>query len=155
VSAGRIGIIADTHGLLRPEAKQALSGCALIVHAGDVGRPEVIEELANLAPLHVVRGNVDRGHWAEQLSETCAVDYSGIRFYVIHDIAEMRLNPAAAGYQAVISGHSHQPRITRDHGVLYINPGSAGPRRFKLPVAVAVAWLEGGRLSAAIHQLQV
>ena len=131
----RIGLISDTHGLLRPEAVEALQGVDLIIHAGDVGAPEVLERLGALVPVVAVRGNVDRGAWADKLPATAIVE-PGI--FVTHDVKEMRIDPAAAGYRAVISGHSHRPSQSERDGVLYVNPGAAGPRRFRLPVTIAI-----------------
>jgi uncharacterized protein len=131
----RIGLISDTHGLLRPAAGRALEGSDLIIHAGDVGKPAVLEELKKLAPVVAVRGNVDLGDWAESLPASAAVD-PGI--YVLHDINELRFDPAKAGFRMVISGHSHKPSRAERDGVLYVNPGAAGPRRFRLPVTVAL-----------------
>jgi putative phosphoesterase len=138
----RIGVISDTHGLLRPSALRALAGADLIVHAGDVGGPEVLEALRALAPVVAVRGNNDRGAWAAALAETEVVESDGRSLYVLHDLKALDLDPRAAGFAAVIAGHSHQPRIDRRDGVLYLNPGSAGPRRFRLPIALA--WLDVG-----------
>jgi len=151
----RIGVISDTHGLLRPEALRALAGADLIVHAGDIGGPEVLEALRTLAPLVAVRGNNDRGPWASALPETEVVEAGGRSLYVLHDVKELGLDPRAAGFDAVIAGHSHQPRIDRRDGVLYLNPGSAGPRRFKLPIAVARLEVDAARLDAEIVQLDV
>jgi uncharacterized protein len=151
----RIGVISDTHGLLRPEALRALAGADLIVHAGDIGGPEVLEALRTLAPLVAVRGNNDRGPWASALPETEVVEAGGRSLYVLHDVKELDLDPRAAGFDAVIAGHSHQPRIDRRDGVLYLNPGSAGPRRFKLPIAVARLEVDAARLDAEIVQLDV
>jgi len=138
VDPRRVGLVSDTHGLLRPELVQALEGCALIVHAGDVGRPEVLDGLREVAPVVAVRGNVDRGPWVQQLRRTEVVEVGGALLYVIHDLADMDLDPVAAGFQAVISGHTHRPGSHREGGVLYVNPGSAGPRRFKEPVSAAL-----------------
>ena len=151
----RIGVISDTHGLLRPEALQALAGAELIVHAGDVGRPEVLDGLRAVAPVVAVRGNNDRGAWATALAETEVVETGGRSLYVLHDLKELDLDPRAAGFDAVIAGHSHQPRIERRDGVLYLNPGSAGPRRFRLPIALA--WLDIGAagVDAEIIRLDV
>jgi len=132
-----VGVISDTHGLLRPEACAALAGSDLIVHAGDIGDPRVLEGLAAIAPLHVVRGNNDRGAWADAIDTSVAVEVNGQWLYVLHDLHELDLDPRAAGFAAVITGHSHRPLIEERSGVLYINPGSAGPRRFKLPIALA------------------
>lgn len=131
-----VGVISDTHGLLRSEAVAALQGCVLIVHAGDIGRSEVLKGLRAAAPLVAVRGNVD-GSWAGDLPETAEVTVAGRRFYVLHNLAELGFDPGAAAFDVVISGHSHRPCIETDDGVLYVNPGSAGPRRFRLPVTIA------------------
>ena len=151
----RIGVISDTHGLVRPEALRALAGADLIVHAGDVGGPEVLDALRAVAPVVAVRGNNDRGRWAAALSETEVVETDGRSLYVLHDLKELDLDPRAAGFDAVIAGHSHQPRIDRRDGVLYLNPGSAGPRRFRLPIAVAWLAVETAGLDAEIVQLDV
>jgi putative phosphoesterase len=132
-----IGVISDTHGLMRPEALRALGGSELIIHAGDVGDPKILDELRAIAPLIAVRGNIDQGEWASSLPENEVVERQGASLYVLHDLNQLDLDPAAAGFQAVISGHSHKPAIRRQNGVLYLNPGSAGPRRFKLPITVA------------------
>jgi uncharacterized protein len=150
-----VGVISDTHGLVRPEAVAALRGSELIIHAGDVGRPEVIEELAAIAPTFVVRGNIDQASWAASLPMTLTVDVGGLDFFVLHEIAQLDFDPAAAGIAAVVYGHSHQPLIETRAGVLFLNPGSAGPRRFKLPVTVARATVSGGRADAEIVELQV
>ena len=130
-----IGVISDTHGLLRVAAIAALRGCDAIIHAGDIGKPEVLEQLAELAPLTAIRGNVDT--WAADLPDTAVLTLAGKRFYVIHNVKELALDPRTAGFSAVISGHSHMPKSETRDGVLFLNPGSAGPRRFKLPVTVA------------------
>jgi putative phosphoesterase len=132
-----VGVISDTHGLLRPEAVAALEGVDLIVHAGDIGDPEIIDELRKIAPVHAIRGNVDRGYWADEFSSTEIVDVEGQTLYVLHDLNELDLDPAAAGFRVVISGHTHDPKVTENRGVVYLNPGSAGPRRFKLPISLA------------------
>jgi putative phosphoesterase len=135
--ASRIGLISDTHGLLRPEALAALKGSDLIIHAGDVGNSEVIEQLRAVAPVVAVRGNVDKGAWAFQLPATAVIETCSARIYALHDIQELDLDPVAAKFQIVISGHSHKPGRTERSGVTYLNPGSAGPRRFQLPITVA------------------
>ena len=132
-----IGLISDTHGLLRPEALRALRGSDLIIHAGDVGKPEIIDALKALAPVVVVKGNVDKGAWARALPATAVTEAGPAILYVLHDIHELDLDPAAAGFHVVVSGHSHKPTRTERAGVLYLNPGSAGPRRFHLPVTIA------------------
>jgi putative phosphoesterase len=132
-----VGLISDTHGLLRREALEALRGSELIIHAGDVGDPEILEKLRELAPVVAVRGNVDTEPWAEALPLTTVAEAGSVLIYVLHDVNALSLSPAAAGFRVVVSGHSHKPtKLTRD-GVLYVNPGSAGPRRFQLPVCVA------------------
>jgi putative phosphoesterase len=133
----RIGLISDTHGLMRPEALRALEGSDLIIHAGDVGSPEIIGALRALAPVVAIKGNVDVEPWALKLSETEVVETGVATFYVLHDVHALDLKPEAAGFDIVVSGHSHKPIRTERDGVLYINPGSAGPRRFNLPVTVA------------------
>ena len=152
-AGGFVGVISDTHGLVRPEAVEALRGSELIIHAGDVGGPEVLEELGRLAPVVAVRGNNDRGAWAEALAEYEAVEVDGSFVYVLHDLKELDIAPAAAGFRVVVSGHSHQPLAEERRGVLYLNPGSAGPRRFKLPVTVARLKLNGDDMSAEIINL--
>ena len=133
----RVGVISDTHGLVRPEALAALAGSDLIVHAGDIGSPDVLTALTAIAPVTAVRGNNDRGLWVQPLTDSAAVQARDVWLYVLHDIHELGLDPKAAGFAAVIAGHSHRPEISERDGVLYVNPGSAGPRRFTLPVAVA------------------
>ena len=139
-----IGVISDTHGLLRPEALGALRGVDRIIHAGDVGAPEVLEALARIAPLTAVRGNNDRGPWAAALASTEVVEAGGVAIYVIHDAAEIDLDPRAAGFRVVVAGHSHRPAVEERDGVLWFNPGSAGPRRFRLPIALGRLTIEGG-----------
>ena len=131
-----VGVISDTHGLLRPEAVAALNGSDVIIHAGDVGAPEILEALRRIAPLHAVRGNVDTQPWARELPLSETVEIGGVMVFLLHDLDDLDLSPAAAGFAAVIYGHSHQPEMESRKGVLYFNPGSAGPRRFKLPVSV-------------------
>ena len=133
----RIGIISDTHGLLRPEAVKRLAGADHIIHAGDIGAPEVVEGLRRIAPTTAVRGNIDAGEWAKDYPDTELVVLDGRTLYVLHNLNEIKLDPAASGFDVIISGHSHRPKIETKNGVLYLNPGSAGPRRFKLPIAVA------------------
>jgi putative phosphoesterase len=133
----KIGLISDTHGLLRPEALQALRGSELIIHAGDVGDPIILKALANIAPVVAVRGNVDTEDWAKSLPETAVAEADGVNIYVLHDCKALDLNPRASQFHIVISGHSHKPSRSERNGVLYINPGSAGPRRFNLPITVA------------------
>lgn len=132
-----LGLISDTHGLLRKEALDALRGSELILHAGDVGAPEILESLREIAPVVAVRGNNDEGAWAERLPLTEVVEAGGVSIYMLHILDELDLNPKASGFSIVVSGHSHKPAQTVKDGVLYVNPGSAGPRRFQLPVTVA------------------
>jgi putative phosphoesterase len=150
-----VGIVSDTHGLLRREAIAALRGSDLIIHAGDVGNPDVIKELSGIAPTHVVRGNIDTGSWAARLPMTELVDVGGRRFHVLHQLSQLELDPADAGFAAVVFGHSHQPLIEMRAGVLFLNPGSAGPRRFKLPVTVARVGVAGPHMRPEIVELQV
>jgi len=142
-----VGVISDTHGLLRPEARASLAGCDRIIHAGDIGSPEVLSALAEIAPLHAVRGNVDTGGWAATLPETEVVEIDGLHLYVLHDLGTLDLDPAAAGFRVVISGHSHRPTASVKDGVLYFNPGSAGPRRFTLPIVLGKLHIDGARVT--------
>ena len=148
-----VGILSDTHGLLRPEALHALAGTKLIIHAGDVGRPEIIAGLREIAPVFAVRGNVDTEHWANHLPHSRTVPAGAHHFYVLHDISELAIDPVQAGVSAVISGHSHKPSIDWREGVLYLNPGSAGPRRFRLPTCVARVRIAGKRIEPEIVTL--
>ena len=132
-----IGVLSDTHGLLRPQALRALEGSELIIHAGDVGDPEILETLKSLAPVIAVRGNVDTDPWALALPETEVLEMDAATIYVLHDVHALDLDPVAAGFHIIVSGHSHKPTRTEHGGVLFLNPGSAGPRRFDLPVTVA------------------
>jgi hypothetical protein len=150
-----VGLISDTHGLLRPEALAALQGVDAIIHAGDIGAPQVVERLAQLAPVTAVRGNNDRGAWAEKLAATETLAIGGVLLYVLHDVKELALDPRAAGLAAVIAGHSHQPRLQERDGVLFVNPGSAGPRRFRLPVAVGRLAVNDGRVRGRIVELEI
>jgi putative phosphoesterase len=149
----KIGIISDTHGLLRPQAVERLAGADHIVHAGDIGRPEVISELRKIAPVTAVRGNVDRGDWAAGYPHTELVKLGGRFIHVLHNLEELDLDPVAAGIDVVVSGHSHRPKIETVGGVLYLNPGSAGPRRFTLPVALATLELDGDALRPCLHDI--
>ncbi|HKU28472.1 MAG TPA: metallophosphoesterase family protein [Candidatus Sulfotelmatobacter sp.] len=138
-----IGVISDTHGVLRTEAIEALRGAEHIIHAGDVGSPEILDQLRDIAPLTAIRGNIDKQAWARKVPEADVVELSGISIYVIHDLSRIDLKPEAAGFRAVVYGHSHVPKMETRDGVLYFNPGSAGPRRFKLPITVGRLYLEG------------
>ena len=147
-----VGIISDTHGLLRLEAVKALRGVDRILHGGDVGNAEVLQSLQNIAPVLAVRGNNDKGTWADDLPEWEAVELEGVFVYLIHDLKEMDISPAGS-FQVVVSGHSHKPSIVEQRGVLFVNPGSAGPRRFKLAVTIALLRVESGNVSAEIVEL--
>ena len=151
----RVGLISDTHGLLRPEALDFLRGSDHIVHAGDITGPEILAPLAAIAPLTVVRGNNDRGPWARDLPETAVLRLGPVSIYVIHDLKELPLDPAREGMRVVVSGHSHKPVCKERGGVLYINPGSAGRRRFTLPISVGELLVEGARVSARLVSLDV
>ncbi len=150
-----VGVISDTHGLLRPEAVAALADVDAIVHAGDIGDPRVLTELARIAPVTAVRGNNDRGAWAARIPATATLDVADARLYVIHDRHELAIKPRAAGIAAVIAGHSHRPGIEERDGVLFVNPGSAGPRRFTLPVATARLRVDRGAVTGEIVLLDV
>lgn len=149
----RIGLISDTHGLLRPDAVAFLRGCDHIIHAGDIGQPDVLEALAALAPVTAVRGNNDHGPWAERLRETESLTFDGVSIYVIHDLSHLDIEPVIAGVRVVVSGHSHRPSIDERSGVLFVNPGSAGRRRFTLPIALAELEIAGDSVSARIVEL--
>lgn len=150
-----IGVISDTHGLLRPEALEALAGAKLLIHAGDIGSPDILPALARLAPVEAVRGNVDTEAWARPIPETAVVEIQGRSLYVLHDLKQLDLDPRAAGFAAVISGHSHVPANEVRNGVLHFNPGSAGPRRFRLPVSVGRLWVSSKGIKAEIVVLNV
>jgi putative phosphoesterase len=148
-----IGLISDTHKLLRPEALGLLRGSDFIIHAGDVGAPEVIAGLSGIAPVTVVRGNIDKGAWAASLPMTDVLAVGSSLIYVLHNIGELDLDPAVAGFAVVVSGHSHRPRIAERNRVLFVNPGSAGPRRFSLPVTVGRLVVENAAVSAELIDL--
>jgi uncharacterized protein len=149
----RIGVISDTHGLLRPEAVEALRGTDSILHAGDVGAPKILETLARIAPVTAVRGNVDTASWARALPQTEVVEAGGVSIYILHDLGQLDLKPEAAGFRVVVYGHSHQPKMEEKNGVLYFNPGSAGPRRFNLPLSVGQLVIEMGKVRAELIEL--
>jgi putative phosphoesterase len=151
----RVGLISDTHGLLRPEATAFLRGSDFIVHAGDIGHATILEELAAIAPVTAVRGNNDNGAWAKAVSESEVLQVGEILIYVLHDLAQLELDPAAAGFHVVVSGHSHRPMVEDRHGVLYVNPGSSGPRRFKLPIAAAELNVTGASIQARWVELEL
>jgi len=150
-----IGIISDTHGLLRPEAEDALQDVGLIIHAGDIGSPRIMEQLQNIAPLVAVRGNMDSEDWAYKLNMTEIIEKNNVLMYLIHDLSRIDLDPTAAKIRIVISGHTHRASISSHNGVLYVNPGSAGPRRFRLPVTAALLRLDGTLVDANIITLNV
>jgi putative phosphoesterase len=151
----RVGLISDTHGLLRPQALDFLRGSDHIIHAGDITGPEILAPLAALAPLTVVRGNNDRGAWAAELPHSATLRLDGVAIYVIHDIKELPLDPRAAGVRVVVSGHSHKPASYERDGVLFVNPGSAGRRRFTLPISVGELLIEGDQVTARLVTLPV
>jgi len=151
----RLGIISDTHGLLRPQAAAFLRGCDRILHGGDIGNAEVITRLSTIAPVTAIRGNNDKGAWAKAIPETELFEFSGIYVYAIHDLSLLDIDPLGAGIQVVVSGHSHKPLIERRDGIVFVNPGSAGPRRFKLPISVADILIEGGAISSRIVELEI
>jgi len=150
----RIGVLSDTHGLLRPQALAFLRGSDFIVHGGDIGDAKVLTELRALAPVTAVRGNNDNGVWAQEIAETEVLKVEEVSIYVLHNLAEFDLDPVAAGFQVVVSGHSHRPVIEERDGVLYLNPGSCGPRRFKLPIALAELQVNGRSVSAKVVELR-
>lgn len=149
----KIGLISDTHGLLRSEALQALAGVDEIVHAGDVGTPEVMESLRAVAPVQAVRGNNDRGSWAEKLPLRLLLTRGGVRIHVLHDVKELTFEPEEGAFDVVIAGHSHKPGVIERGRILLVNPGSAGPRRFKLPVTIGYLMIADGSARAEIHNL--
>ena len=151
----RIGVISDTHGLLRPQVESCLAGVAHIIHAGDIGSPDVIAGLQRIAPVIAIRGNVDTGQWAEHYPETRLATFGGRCIYVLHDIQTLQFDPVSRGVDVVVCGHSHRPRIETLGAVLHLNPGSAGPRRFKLPVTVATLDLAASGFAPVIHHLGV
>ena len=151
----RLGVISDTHGLLRPEAVHALRGSDVIIHAGDIGSSEVLRSLEELAPVIAVRGNNDRGPWAKALPLSESLELGRASIYVLHDVNELDLDPRVAGFSVVIAGHSHQPRSEERDGVLFFNPGSAGPRRFRLPISVGKILIDGARVTGLLETLEI
>lgn len=151
----QLGVISDTHGLLRPEAVAALRGCELILHAGDIGKPEVLDALQEIAPVRAIRGNNDNDEWAAELPEREIITVDDVQIYILHDVKALDINPQRAGHDVVISGHSHKPSIAERDGVLFLNPGAAGPRRFKLPVSVARLVIADGQAKAEIIELEI
>jgi uncharacterized protein len=150
-----LGIISDTHGLLRPEAVAALRGSDRILHAGDVGSPEILAALAKIAPVTAIRGNIDTDPWAHSLPDTEVIEIGGISIYMLHDFGQLDLKPEAAGFRVVVYGHSHRPKMEEKNGVLYFNPGSAGPRRFSLPVSVGMLRVKAGKVRAELVELEI
>ncbi|MDH1213336.1 metallophosphatase family protein [Pseudomonas chengduensis] len=151
----RIGLIADTHNLLRPEALAALQGVAHLIHAGDIGGPHILADLERIAPLSVVRGNNDQDSWADAIPERLTLRFGAIALHVLHDLKQLDIDPTAQGIDVVIAGHSHKPLHEKRNGVLYLNPGSAGLRRFKLPIGVGILHIEDGRARAKLITLEV
>ncbi|WP_428309793.1 metallophosphoesterase family protein [Hydrocarboniphaga sp.] len=150
----RVGLISDTHGLLRPQALAYLQGCDAIIHGGDIGDPAILDALTRIAPLHAVRGNNDEDDaWASGVPETQQLEIGGVSIYVLHALAQLAIDPAALGIRVVVSGHSHKPLIDQRGGVLYVNPGSAGPRRFSLPISIGELLIDQGDVSAKLTQL--
>lgn len=149
----KIGLISDTHGLLRPEAAASLQGCSRILHAGDIDRREILDQLSSIAPVTAVRGNNDKGSWADALPISACLQFEGTRVYVIHDLSHLDVSPHAEGIDVIVYGHSHRPLIEEREGVLYVNPGSAGPRRFRLPITVAELNIVNGKVAARILTL--
>lgn len=149
----RVGLVSDTHGLLRPEAKRFAVGCDYLIHGGDIGSPEILDELAALAPLTAVKGNNDAAAWAADLPESEIIRVGGVFVYVIHDIANLALEPRSAGVRVIVSGHSHKPSVAERDGILYVNPGSCGPRRFKLPISVGELVVDGTEVRARTIEL--
>ena len=152
-SVYRVGLISDTHGLLRAEASAALRGVDAIIHAGDIGNPAILDALATIAPVTAVRGNNDTDSWARALPESATLDAATVRIHVLHDLALLDIDPAREGVRVVVAGHSHRPRIVESEGVLYVNPGSAGPRRFTLPVSVGELAIDNGRIEPTLIRL--
>ena len=151
----KIGLIADTHGLLRPQALAALQGVDQLIHAGDIGGPQILAELERIAPLSVVRGNNDGDAWADDIPERLTLRFGAVSLYLLHDLKQLDIDPKAQGIDVVIAGHSHKPLHEERDGVLYLNPGSAGPRRFKLPIGGAIPNIDGGRLRAGVTGREV
>lgn len=155
IDAIRVGLISDTHGLVREEALAALEGCRHIIHAGDIDTPDVLTKLRRLAPVTVVRGNNDRGMWADSIPVFDVIEFGVVSVYVRHDQAELDIDPLAAGFRVMVFGHSHRPMVETREGILFVNPGSAGPRRFKLPIAVGELLISGDQVDARIIELGV
>jgi uncharacterized protein len=155
LKSGRVGVISDTHGLLRPEALAALKDSELIIHAGDIGKPEILTSLGSIAPVLAIRGNNDREAWAKQIPDILNLRINRARLYIIHNVNDLEIDPGAEGFDAVISGHSHKPGFGTRDGIIFVNPGSAGPRRFKLPVAVSRLTIHGPKVRVKIIELKI
>lgn len=155
LKTGRVGLISDTHGLVRPQALAALKGSELIIHAGDIGKPEVLMSLHKIAPVIAIRGNNDRDTWAKKISDVLNLQINQLKIHVIHNVNDLEADPITEGFRAIVSGHSHKPGLVTREGILFINPGSAGPRRFKLPVAVGKLRITGGDVTAEIIELKI
>ena len=151
----RVGVISDTHGMLRPQALAAMEGSDFVLHGGDIGKADILDALQAIAPLTVVRGNNDRADWAREVPETARLTVGQIEVFLVHDIATLPIDPAAEGIDVVVYGHSHRPRVEYKAGVMYLNPGSAGPRRFSLPISVAELLIEGDQVTARIIELPI
>jgi putative phosphoesterase len=152
---GRIGLVSDTHGWVRPEALAALKGSEVIIHAGDIGKAEVLDSFGSIAPVIAIKGNNDRDHWAKKVPDCLNLEINGIKIHVIHNVRDLEAHPAHDGIRIIVSGHSHKPGVVERDGVLFINPGSAGPQRFKLPIAVAKLRIERGRVRGEIIELKI
>jgi putative phosphoesterase len=155
LKSGRIGLVSDTHGLVRPEALAALKGSEVIIHAGDIGKAEVLDSFASIAPVVAIKGNNDRDLWAKKIPDVLNLEINGVKIRVIHNLKELETHPAHDGIRIIVSGHSHKPCVVERDGILFINPGSAGPRRFKLPVAVAKLRIVRGRVRGKIIELKI
>ena len=152
---GRIGLVSDTHGLVRPEALAALRGSEVIIHAGDIGKPEVLDSFSSIAPVIAIKGNNDRDLWAKKIPDVLHLKINGIKIQVIHNVNELEADPSHDGFRAIVSGHSHKPGLVTRDGILFINPGSAGPRRFRLPIAIGKLWIEQGKVEAKIIEIEI
>ena len=155
LNSGRIGLVSDTHGLVRPEALAALKGSEVIIHAGDIGKAEVLDSLDSIAPVIAIKGNNDRDLWAKKIPDVLNLEINGINIRVIHNVKELKAHPAQDGIRIIVSGHSHKPSVVERDGILFINPGSAGPRRFKLPIAVGKLRIVRGRVRGKIIELKI
>jgi putative phosphoesterase len=155
LKAGHVGLVSDTHGLVRPEALAALKGSEVILHAGDIGKAEVLDSFGSIAPVIAIKGNNDRDFWAKKIPDVLNLEINGIKIRLIHNVKELEDDPAHDGIRIILSGHSHKPGVLERDGILFINPGSAGPRRFKLPVAVGRLWINRGNVDAEIIELKI